>query len=413
MSDRFNNYFNSFIFTGIHLTGDFPLVEYCLLGRVVLFFVVIAAVGVVSIPSGVIASGFAEIVQTKSNTKSKIDKAVGTDAGDDWYDIQYRQLEGQPPPTSVFGPSVDALQIRVKHYLDGTVDEKTGEVSRTTFSSVGRFFFFSLILLNVASVVLESIPEIDRSVGNANNNFFDVFEAWSVFFFTTDYFLRLFSARKCRKALYSPWVYSRTFFGIIDLVSVLPWYIQFVLARTGHLNGDDAKIFRIVRIFRVFQLEDFVVAFSKLDNVFRASKDVLKATGLLASIIWVGTSALFFIFEGNNPNFRECDESVPPLETKGSPGCYDFESTAACNEFYPDMCTQAVFNNMPNTMYYVSVFLVGEWGVTDFTWKGKLVCMFLCIVGIALYSIPVGTLFDSFGAIVGLSEDDEDDDEEE
>lgn len=49
---------------------------------------------------------------------------------------------------------------------------------------------------------------------------------------------------------------------------------------------------RIVRIFRVLQLEDFLVAFSKLDNVFRASKDVLKATGLMAIIIWVGSSAL-------------------------------------------------------------------------------------------------------------------------
>ena len=51
--------------------------------------------------------------------------------------------------------------------------------------------------------------------------------------------------------------------------------------------------------------------------------------------------------------------------------------------------------------------------MSDFTWQGKLVCMFLCIAGIALYSIPIGTLFDSFGAIVGLSEEDDEEDEEE
>ena len=33
-------------------------------------------------------------------------------------------------------------------------------------------------------------------------------------------------------------------------------------------------------------------------------------------------------------------------------------------------------------------------------------------IGISLYSIPVGALFDSFGAVIGLSEDDEDEDEE-
>ena len=39
--------------------------------------------------------------------------------------------------------------------------------------------------------------------------------------------------------------------------------------------------------------------------------------------------------------------------------------------------------------------------------------MFLCLAGIALYSIPVGTLFDSFGAIIGLGEEEEEEDEEE
>ena len=39
--------------------------------------------------------------------------------------------------------------------------------------------------------------------------------------------------------------------------------------------------------------------------------------------------------------------------------------------------------------------------------------MFLCVAGIALYSIPVGSLFDSFGAVIGLSEDEEDDDDEQ
>jgi hypothetical protein len=39
--------------------------------------------------------------------------------------------------------------------------------------------------------------------------------------------------------------------------------------------------------------------------------------------------------------------------------------------------------------------------------------MFLCVAGIALYSIPVGTLFDSFGAVIGLSEEEEDEEEGE
>jgi hypothetical protein len=46
---------------------------------------------------------------------------------------------------------------------------------------------------------------------------------------------------------------------------------------------------------------------------------------------------------------------------------------------------------------------------SDFTWGGRFVCLFLCVVGIALYAIPIGTLFESFGAVLGLAgEEDED-----
>ncbi len=148
----------------------------------ILFFAVLAAVGVVAIPSGVIASGFAEIVESKSKSTEK--NASGMNAGDDWFDIQYRQLEGQPPPPSPLGPDVDALQIKVKEYLDGRVDETTGEVSRTQFSKIGRLGYFILIIANVCAVILESVPEIDRAVGNSEGNLFDAIEAWSVLFFT-------------------------------------------------------------------------------------------------------------------------------------------------------------------------------------------------------------------------------------
>lgn len=65
MSDCYEKNFKSFPLTGIRLPGDFPIVEYDGVGRIVCFFMVIAAVGIVSIPSGVIASGFADIVQSQ------------------------------------------------------------------------------------------------------------------------------------------------------------------------------------------------------------------------------------------------------------------------------------------------------------------------------------------------------------
>ena len=410
MSVRYRNFFTSLSLTSIHLTGDFPIIEYNAYGRIICFFMIIAAVGVVSIPSGLIASGFTQIIQSRSK---RAEKTI-LNNGDDWYDIKYRELADVPPPLSSFGPWVDIIQFKICEYLDGRIDKKTGKVERTAFSSFGRVCFFSLIIANIIAVIAESVPEIDRYVGNEKGNFFDQFEQISVFFFTAEYILRLISARKSRQTLYSSWVYATTFFGLVDLLSIVPWYIQYYLVTTGYsINGDEATVFRILRIFRILQMEDFISAFSKLDNVFRASQDILKATGLMALLIWVGSSALFFIFEQDNPNFRSCDSSVPITSSKHHTGCYDFESTAACNNEYPGLCHQSAFTSMPNAMYYVAVFLGGEWGLVDFSWKGKILCFFTCMVGIALYAIPVGSLFDSFGLVIGIESDGNDDEDDD
>ena len=412
MMDRFQNFFDSAVYVGVHLTGDYPIITYTWAARFINVFMVIAAVGVVSVPSGLLASGFVDIVQSKAKARrGSLPEPTGN-PGDDWYEYSLRQLQGTDPPNSRFGPTVDRWQYAVNEFLNGK-EEANGHVSFHRWSRAFRDFMFTIIVLNVLAVLLESIPEIDRAVGNERGNFFDRFETFSVWWFALEYALRLFSARKNIDALYSPWVYATTFFGIVDFLSTAPWFIEQLLIHTGVIDagGDQAKIFRIVRIFRILQLEDFVTAFSKLDNVFRASKDVLKATGLMAFIIWVGSGALFFIFEQNNPNWRSCDMSVP-IRTDSGLGCFDFASTKECNDVYPGLCDQAAFTNMPNTLYFTAVFLVGEWGLIDFTWGGRFVCLFLCVVGIALYAIPTGTLFDSFGAVLGMGESEDDEEDE-
>ena len=80
--------------------------------------------------------------------------------------------------------------------------------------------------MNVVAVILESIPSIDRAVGNDSGNFFDVFEAFSVMVFAAEYAGRLFCAPKNREALYSTAVYATTFFGIVDFLSTAPWFIE-------------------------------------------------------------------------------------------------------------------------------------------------------------------------------------------
>ena len=73
---------------------------------------VIAAVGVVAIPSGLVASGFTDIVQEKNRT-DKVERA-GAAAGDDWYEFRLAELQNERPPKSIFGPAVDNLQFTLK-----------------------------------------------------------------------------------------------------------------------------------------------------------------------------------------------------------------------------------------------------------------------------------------------------------
>lgn len=411
MRDRFQSYFDSLFYTGIHLTGDYPITTYTWPARLVCLFMVLAAVGVVSIPSGLIANGFVTIVQTRN--KALRGEAPKGRAGDDWYEIKYRSLQGVPPPPSVFGPRVDPWQFAVNEFLNGK-KASNGRTEWTPWSYAGRVFMFTIIIANIVAVLAESVPSIDYAVGNEKGNFFDVFEAGSVMVFLLEYLLRIFSAPKNREALYASRIYCTTFFGWVDLLSTAPWFVQQALIYAGYLDetGDAAKVFRIVRLFRVLQLEDFVVAFSRLDNVFRASKDVLKATGLMALIVWIGSGALFFIFESNNPNWRSCDDSIPARGTSDEPGCFDFKSTAACNDAYPGLCHQVSFTSIPNSLYYTAVFLAGEWGLVDFSMPGRVVSLFLCVAGIAIVAIPIGTLFDAFGAVLGLVEDEDDEEEE-
>ena len=117
----------------------------------------------------------------------------------------------------------------------------------------------------------------------------------------------------------------------------------------------DAAPFRVFRVFRIFQLDRLCGAFSTMAAAFRSCSETLVAFGLVALIIWIGAASLFYVFEKHN--------DLEPL--------------------------QEAFSSIPSSMYYTAIFLGGEWGETDFTVGGKLVCIALVAIGIELYAIPI------------------------
>eukprot|EP00927_Polykrikos_kofoidii_P039095 TRINITY_DN3352_c0_g1_i1.p1 TRINITY_DN3352_c0_g1~~TRINITY_DN3352_c0_g1_i1.p1 ORF type:complete len:1262 (+),score=173.67 TRINITY_DN3352_c0_g1_i1:129-3788(+) len=383
-SSRFSNAFAALPFTFVHLTGDYPIVDYNLLTRIVCAFMVVAAAGIVGIPTGLVADSFCELVRRQQGKGSALRD----------YDVKFQRLGKTPPPREFRSSTLDSLQGQINEFLNGTHSKNRGNVKRSSASLMFHWLMLLLIFLNVASVLLESIPSVVATVGMSP---FIGIEVISVLLFTCEYLMRLFSVTKDPVHLYSRWFYMTTFFGIVDVVTILPWYFELGMAALGIPTADFSDLSRLVRLFRLLQLEHFLTAFTVLDNVFFRSKGVLAATGVLALIIWLCSGALFYVFERANPNF-----------------CSVWE-TLACEEKYTDgcICSESAFDTMPHSLFYTAVFLCGEWALIDFTILGKLLCLVLSVVGIALYAIPTGTLFDSFGAVLegglGALEDESDD----
>jgi hypothetical protein len=93
-------------------------------------------------------------------------------------------------------------------------------------------------------------------------------------------------------------VYATTFIGVVDLISIAPFYIELVVAaaRGGREtlgdDGSDGEVFRVLRVLRLLTLEHFVEAFTLLDDVFRECRTILAGTGIITLLIWVCASHL-------------------------------------------------------------------------------------------------------------------------
>ncbi|KAF4757049.1 hypothetical protein FOZ63_014731, partial [Perkinsus olseni] len=92
--------------------------------------------------------------------------------------------------------------------------------------------------------------------------FFDYFEFISVTLFLLDYLARLYSAPAnplvgCRRGRY-----IKSFLGLVDVISILPFWVECLLYLLDPSLGGlaDASIFRVFRIFRILLLDHFLTA---------------------------------------------------------------------------------------------------------------------------------------------------------
>jgi voltage-gated potassium channel len=164
----------------------------------------------------------------------------------------------------------------------------------------GRLFdkcIIVAILLSVVVVIVDSVPAFRARYRDA----FDVAEWFFTALFTLEYLARIVSVQR-------PWRYVRSFFGIVDLLSVLPTYLAIFLPETHALI--DVRILRLLRIFRIFKLTDYMVEYQMLADALAASrrKILVFLSAVLMVVLILGT--LLYVVEGPEHGFRDIPTSV-------------------------------------------------------------------------------------------------------
>jgi voltage-gated potassium channel len=206
----------------------------------------------------------------------------------------------------------------------------------------GKAFDVALLLaiaLSVAAVMLESVGPIRERYGRQ----LYLVEWFFTILFTVEYVLRLACVRY-------PLRYARSFFGIIDLLAILPTYLSLLMP--GAQSMLVIRVFRLLRIFRIFKLTRYLGEARTLTVALKSSrhKIVVFLGGVLSIVIITG--AAMYLIEG------------------------------------PD----SGFTSIPRGVYWaiVTMTTVGYGDIAPRTVLGQALAAFVMILGYAIIAVPTG-----------------------
>ncbi|NBS19436.1 MAG: ion transporter [Flavobacteriia bacterium] len=212
-------------------------------------------------------------------------------------------------------------------------------------------FIYLLIIANVLAMILESHVSIRNVYGPS----FHLFEAISIYIFSFEYLyrIRLAYQDKRMKGVYR-YVFST--FGLIDLISILPFYLnQFV-----SIDGRFLRILRLFRLTRIFKLGRKSGSLKLFIKALKGVKNELKFTLFLSVLaILFSASAIYY------------------LE----------------NDAQPEK-----FSSITESIWWATVSLatVGYGDVYPITAGGKIFASIISLIGIGIVAIPTGIISASF-----------------
>jgi voltage-gated potassium channel len=153
------------------------------------------------------------------------------------------------------------------------------------------------ILLSTLIVILESIHELQARYGPT----FVALEWGFTILFTVEYLLRLISVRR-------PWRYVTSFYGIVDLLAIVPTYLRLLAPWSHYLIV--IRILRLLRIFRVLKLTEYLHEATMLQQALRASRRKISVFLLTVVILIIIIGAIIYVVEGEAHGFVDIPTSI-------------------------------------------------------------------------------------------------------
>jgi len=176
----------------------------------------------------------------------------------------------------------------------------THEIIFKSDTPLGKLFdllLIVIIVLSIITVMLESVNSINIKYGKSLRTAEWIF----TLIFTIEYFARIASLKKSRYYIFS-------FYGLIDLFSILPTYLSFFFAGSQALIV--IRIFRLLRIFRILKLVQFLGEANDLSKAVKAS--LPKVIVFIIAVICISTitGTFMYIIEGPVNGFKSIPVSI-------------------------------------------------------------------------------------------------------
>lgn len=158
-------------------------------------------------------------------------------------------------------------------------------------------FLLIFILLSILTIMLESVKDINQRY----RSLLFTLEWIFTIIFTIEYFFRIYSARKRKGYLFS-------FYGFVDLLSILPTYLSYLLLGSQYLLV--IRGLRLLRIFRVLKLTHFLGEAETLKNaLINSVAKIVVFIGAVLTIIIIVASFMYLI-EGPEGGFHSIPLSI-------------------------------------------------------------------------------------------------------